>query len=163
MGIIGVIIITLLIVANISIHISDKKERTTWNNRTEQVAYTKTKYVYTFVINNGSTVDATPFRLTIDTEEETALLTVSKLDAYGRLTSGTKTYYGTCSREYDKPYIIGIGGFEGSYDANIIIRGEKIYWDSYLYIDTKNNYLYINHSAYKAKNPDYRLELTPVE
>lgn len=132
-------------------------------NEAEESVPAKTKYVYEFTLDNGSMVDATTQRITIDTEEGTAQLTSDVLDDYGSVTSEKANYYGSCERVYDNPDVILTGGFSGAGDENYHIKGETLNWSSYQYVDTKNNFLYINSSSYKAKNPDYRIKLTPIE
>lgn len=131
----------------------------------EQTTNTKTKYVYEFVMGGGTSCDDMPYRLTIDTEEETAQLTVGVYDGYGRLTSETKTFYGTfgyfgVGGDVNEPYI---KGFTGADDYVIYMNNEIYYWSSYKFIDMKNNYLYMGRDEFEAKNPDYRIKMTLVE
>lgn len=132
-------------------------------NETEESAAAKTKYVYEFTISTDLSGHAMTARLSLDTEEGTAQLTSNTLDAYGRMTSEKATFYGSCERYYDNPDVIQTNGFSGADDYNVHIKGETLYWGSYQFLDTKNNYLYIDLDSYKAKNPDYRLKLTPIE
>lgn len=174
----GWAIIVLALIVNDAIYRAYKKEHNSHSTQTEQIssdtnneqtaeqiteetANTKTKYVYEFVMGGGTSCDDMPYRLTIDTEEETAQLTVGVYDAYGRLTSEKKTFYGTFLYDYEGNAIIR--GFTGADDYDIIISGEKFYWSCSKYIDMKNNYLYMGSDEYNAKNPDYRIKMTLVE
>lgn len=142
---------------------SDTNNEQTAEQTTEETANTKTKYVYEFVMGGGTSCDDMPYRLTIDTVEETAQLTVGVYDAYGRLTSEKKTFYGVfekCDFAYKNPCI---KGFTGADDYDITIAGETLHWFGMMPIDMKNQYLYFGWSEFEAKNPDYRIKMTLVE
>ena len=97
-------------------------------------------------------VSGFPYHLSFNKEDETA-----KLEVNG------KTFYGTC--EFDGLHREGqilVGSFDGADDYNIHKGGERCYWSNGVWIDYKNNYLYITQNAAKAYNPDYRIKLTPT-
>lgn len=122
------------------------------SNNTAEASDGKTQYAYEFVLSG------TTYRLSLDVEEESAQLYVE-----GTYAPNGKTFYGTCKREYFKPWVICSGGFNGADDYDITLNGERNYWDISQYIDTKNNYIYLDLDAYQAKNPDYRIAIKPIK
>lgn len=180
MCVVGAIAVALAIIVAIAIYAAEEKKHDSYRTQTEQfskytnneqtseqateeTANTKTKYVYEFVMGGGTSCDNMPYRLTIDTEEGTAQLTVGVYDGYGRLTSEKKTFYGIFGyfgSDVNMPYI---KGFTGADDYDIHMNNEKYFWSSYKFIDMKNNYLYMGRDEFEAKNPDYRVKMTLVE
>ena len=122
------------------------------SNNTAEASDGKTQYAYEFVLSG------TTYRLSLDLEEESAQLYVE-----GAYAPNGKTFYGTCEREYDKKWVICSRGFNGADDYDITLNGERKYWGNWQYIDTKNNYIYLDLDAYQAKNPDYRIAIKPIK
>ena len=122
------------------------------SNNTAEASDGKTQYAYEFVLSG------TTYRLSLDVEEESAQLYVE-----GTYAPNGKTFYGTCEREYDKTWVIRSGAFNGADDYDITLNGDRNYWGSWQYIDTKNNYIYLDYHTYQAKNPDYRIAIKPIK
>lgn len=112
----------------------------------------ETQYAYEFVVSG------TTYRLSLDLEEETAQLYVE--DAY---TPNGKTFYGTCQRNFSKSWVIESRGFNGTNDYSITLNGKRTWWKHTQYIDTRNNFIYLDYDSYKAKNPDYRIAIKPIK
>lgn len=177
--IVGLVLLAVLVLCNIVYYLNKDTTRydttretadsvttvaeSPYVNEEEESTAAKTKYVYEFTISTDLSGHAMTARLSLDTEEGTAQLTTNTMDAYGRMTSEKATFYGSCERYYDNPDVIQTGGFSGADDYDVHIKGERLFWAVAQYLDTKNNYLYIDSDSYKAKNPDYRLKLTPIE
>ncbi|MBQ0057795.1 MAG: hypothetical protein KBT20_09080 [Bacteroidales bacterium] len=119
----------------------------------KQQSELKDVYVYEFVVTDSR------YRLTLDVKEETAQLYITDVNTGGN----PVRFYGSCKRDRKKPWIVESGGFEGTEGYNIIMNGEHTWWDISQYIDTRENFIYLTYTSYKAKNPDYRLALTPIE
>lgn len=139
----------------------------TASNNTAKYSDTKTQYVYEFIdkCEGIFEFDDMPYRLTINTEEETAQITVGVRDECGRLTSEKKTFYGTFGYwggDKNKPYIKGITGADED-EYWIVMNKQKFFWSSYKIIDFENGYLYMGKDEFEAKNPDYRIKMTLVE
>lgn len=122
------------------------------SNNTAEASDGKTQYAYEFVVSG------TTYRLSLDVEEESAQLYVE-----GAFAPNGKTFYGSCSREYDKKWVIRSEGFNGANDFDITLNGKRTRWNDYQRIDTKNNYIYLDLNSYKAKNPDYRIAIKPIK
>lgn len=139
----------------------------TASNNTAKYSDTKTQYVYEFIdkCEGIFEFDDMPYRLTINTEEETAQITVGVRDEFGRLTSEKKTFYGTFAYwggDKNKPYIKGFTGADED-EYWIVMNKQKFFWSSYKFIDFENGYLYMGKDEFEAKNPDYRIKMTLVE
>ena len=104
------------------------------------------EYTFQFVVS-GMT-----YKLTFNKSEKTAQLNVNG-----------ETFYGTCNYDgFFREGQIEVRGFEGASDYNIIRKDSRATWGYGVWIDYKNNYLYITQDAAKAYNPDYRIELTRI-
>lgn len=132
--------------------VSNTNSSVSASNNTAEASDGKTQYAYEFVVSG------TTYRLSLDLEEESAQLYVE-----GAFAPNGKTFYGTCKREYDKKWVIQSGGFDGTNDYDITLNGKRTWWDVFQWIDTKNNYIYLNGDAYRAKNPDYRIAIKPIK
>lgn len=132
--------------------VSNTNNSVSASNNTAEASDGKTQYAYEFVVSG------TTYRLSLDVEEESAQLYVE-----GAFAPNGKTFYGTCKREYDKKWVIQSRGFYGTNDYDITLNGERTWWNNYQWIDTKNNYIYLDGDAYRAKNPDYRIAIKPIK
>lgn len=98
----------------------------------------------------------------------TATLILDKAEGTAQLVFKGKTYYGQCYfDEINKEW--GVGGFTGTDEIDMtsshngLFNGESWLWVIGKPIDSKNNYLYMGGIERKANNPNYRIELTPVQ
>ncbi len=122
-------------------------------NESEKSATTGNSYAFEFVVSG------TTYRITFNKQEKTAQLYVK-----GDLVPNGKTFYGYCQLDglYHKGQI-EVSGFDGASDFNILRGNERASWSAGIWIDYKNNYLYITQDAARAYNPDYRIAITPVK
>lgn len=122
-------------------------------NESEKSATTGNSYAFEFVVSG------TTYRITFNEQEGTAQLYVK-----GDLVPNGKTFYGYCQLDglYHKGQI-NVSGFDGASDFNILRGNERASWSAGIWIDYKNNYLYITQDAARAYNPDYRIAITPVK
>lgn len=132
--------------------VSNTNSSVSASNNTAEASDGKTQYAYEFVVSG------TTYRLSLDLEEESAQLYVE-----GAYAPNGKTFYGTCGRIDSKKWVIRSGRFTGANDYNITLNGERTYWGVYQWIDTKNNFIYLDLDSYKAKNPDYRIAIKPIK
>lgn len=126
--------------------------KTSTSNENAEPATNRNQYTFEFVVSG------TINRISFDKQEETAQLYVK-----GDFAPEGKTFYGIC--QYDGLYRKGqikISGFDGADKYDIHHNGEKLSWHWGVWIDYQNNYLYITHDAARAMNPDYRIELKPI-
>lgn len=108
----------------------------------------------------------------------TATLKLNAAEGTAQLIFGQKTYYGRCmyghpvvsyedSKAVENCWIIegftGTDNIDMDSSHNGKFNGEYWWWEHKKYIDPKNNFMYLNTDAYTAKNPDYRVEVTPMK